>query len=49
MTDIITWMTDIFSVELATIGTTPVTLGFMAAGSLVVGLVLSVFRRLARR
>lgn len=45
MADLIGWITDIFGMELATIGTTPVTLGYMAAAGLVVAFALRVFKK----
>ena len=45
MADLITWITSIFTMELATIGTTPVTLGYMAAAGLVTTFALKVFKK----
>lgn len=49
MADLVTWMTDLFGVNLGTIGTTDVTLGLILAFSLVAGLVISIFRRVKSR
>jgi hypothetical protein len=49
MADLVTWMTDLFAVELGTIGTTSVTLGLILAFSLVAGLVINIFRRVKSR
>lgn len=49
MADLIAWMSDIFSVELGTIGTTTVTLGLILTLSLVAGLVINLFRRIRGR
>jgi hypothetical protein len=45
MADLVTWMTDLFAVELGTVGTTDVTLGLILSFSLVAGLVISIYRR----
>lgn len=49
MTDLVTWITDLFGVSLGTIGTTDITLGIITAFSLVSGLVLTFFRRVKGR
>lgn len=49
MTTVITWITDVFGINLATVDTTDITLGLIAALGLVVGLALSVFRRVRGR
>jgi hypothetical protein len=45
MAEAISWITDFLAIELATIGTTVVTLGFMVAVSLVAGFALTVAKR----
>ncbi len=45
MADALGWISDLFAVSLATIGTVPVTLGFILAVSLVTSYAISVFRK----
>lgn len=49
MTEIITMISDVFAIEIATLGTTAITLGFMAAVSIVFSLALGLYRRISRR
>ncbi len=49
MGDLIAWMSDLFSVNLGTVGTTQVTLGLILTFSLVSGLVIGLFRRIRGR
>ncbi len=45
MTDFITWMGDVLGMDIATVGTTTVTLGLILVYSLIAGLALSVWRK----
>jgi len=49
MTDLAGWIGDFLTIEIATIGTTVVTLGLMVALSLIAGLALGVIRRVRGR
>jgi len=45
MADAIGWITDVFAVQLATIGTVQVTLGYVVAVTLVTGYAMSTFKK----
>jgi len=49
MGDLVTWMSDLFAVNLGTVGTTTVTLGLILSFSLVAGLVVSIYGRVKGR
>ena len=49
MADIITLVSSVLAMEIATLGTTSITLGLMAAGALVFSLAVGVFRRVKGR
>lgn len=45
MADLISLVATVFGMTIATVGTTAITLGLIAAGSLIFGLGISVFKR----
>lgn len=49
MADAVAWITSILGVELATIGTVDVTLGMLAAVTLIFGLGVGAFRKMKGR
>lgn len=49
MTDFVTWVGDILSLPLATIGTVSVTLGLMLAGSLIWGFAITAIGKIKSR
>ena len=49
MADLITLVSSVFALVLATIGTTDITLGLVAAGALIFGLAISTFKRVRGR
>lgn len=49
MADAVTWITSVLSLQLATIGTVNVTLGMLAAVTLIFGLGVGAFRRMKGR
>lgn len=49
MADFVGWVGDVLALEIATIGTVTVTLGLIAAASLIFGLALGVVRKIKGR
>jgi hypothetical protein len=49
MTDLVGFINDILGVQLATIGTTNITLGLVAGWTLVIGVVMFLYRRVRGR